>query len=259
MGRVTGVDGIKTGYTRAAGYNLVSSVRHKRRSIVAVVMGGRSGKRRNDQMQRLISRYLPKASRGKQRRLVAKRKSSGNSFAVAQVNLPRKGPVPTQRHRTVSAAQNRIIAAHATQTALATNVVPVNRKSEDAIRQRLLELSGKEQKKDDDRVAAPRPPTKIDRVTTASLKESDKSGKPRGWIIQIGATDSKQQAEALLGKAKNALPKMLADVSTYTETTTKKSSTLHRARFSGFSGKTEARRACKALKRRKFACLALKG
>ena len=38
---VKGVDGIKTGYTRASGFNLVSSVQRDGRSIVAVVLGGK--------------------------------------------------------------------------------------------------------------------------------------------------------------------------------------------------------------------------
>src|SRR4051812_12664651 len=40
LGRVEGVDGIKTGYTRASGFNLVSSVRRGNRHIVAVGLGG---------------------------------------------------------------------------------------------------------------------------------------------------------------------------------------------------------------------------
>ena len=43
LGRVEGVDGIKTGYTRASGFNLVSSVRRGSRHVVAVVLGGASG------------------------------------------------------------------------------------------------------------------------------------------------------------------------------------------------------------------------
>ncbi|TIM54829.1 MAG: D-alanyl-D-alanine carboxypeptidase, partial [Mesorhizobium sp.] len=42
LGRIKGVDGIKTGYTRASGYNLVSSVDDGDRRIVAVVIGGKS-------------------------------------------------------------------------------------------------------------------------------------------------------------------------------------------------------------------------
>ena len=42
LGRVDGVDGIKTGYTRASGFNLLTSVHRDGRSLIAVVMGGRS-------------------------------------------------------------------------------------------------------------------------------------------------------------------------------------------------------------------------
>ena len=45
LGRVDGVDGIKTGYTRASGFNLLTSVHRDGRSLIAVVMGGRSAAR----------------------------------------------------------------------------------------------------------------------------------------------------------------------------------------------------------------------
>ena len=45
LGRVDGVDGIKTGYTRASGFNLLTSVHRDGRSLVAVVMGGRTAAR----------------------------------------------------------------------------------------------------------------------------------------------------------------------------------------------------------------------
>ena len=62
LGRVKGVDGIKTGYINASGYNLVTSLKRDQRHIVAVVMGGRSGASRNNHMTDLINRYLKKAS-----------------------------------------------------------------------------------------------------------------------------------------------------------------------------------------------------
>ncbi len=58
LGRVQGVDGIKTGYTRASGFNIVTSVRDGRKSLVVVVMGGRSARARNDEVEMLISRTL---------------------------------------------------------------------------------------------------------------------------------------------------------------------------------------------------------
>ena len=47
LGSVRGVDGIKTGYTRASGYNLVTSAVADGRSVVGVVIGGRSGAARS--------------------------------------------------------------------------------------------------------------------------------------------------------------------------------------------------------------------
>src|SRR2546430_16663490 len=43
LGNVEGIDGIKTGYTHASGFNLVSSMRRGNRHLIAVVLGGRSG------------------------------------------------------------------------------------------------------------------------------------------------------------------------------------------------------------------------
>ena len=92
LGRVRGVDGIKTGYIRASGYNLVSSVKTGGRSIVAVVIGGRTGASRNAQMQKLIARYLPKASRRGGGRIIAK---SGGELEIAA--LPKSGPAAGAR------------------------------------------------------------------------------------------------------------------------------------------------------------------
>src|SRR3954454_10153091 len=43
LGSVEGIDGIKTGYTRASGFNIVTSLRRGNRHLVGVVLGGRSG------------------------------------------------------------------------------------------------------------------------------------------------------------------------------------------------------------------------
>lgn len=65
LGRVNGVDGIKTGYVNASGFNLVTSVKRDGRKIVAVVMGGRTAAQRDAHMVQLINTYLPKASRSR--------------------------------------------------------------------------------------------------------------------------------------------------------------------------------------------------
>jgi len=62
LGSVDGVDGIKTGYTRASGFNLLTSVHRGGRSLVAVVMGGRTAGARDAVMESLIAEHIAEAS-----------------------------------------------------------------------------------------------------------------------------------------------------------------------------------------------------
>ena len=58
MDEYPGVDGIKTGYTSASGYNLVTSLHKGNRRLVGVVMGGSSAKSRNRSMAGLLDSAL---------------------------------------------------------------------------------------------------------------------------------------------------------------------------------------------------------
>ena len=51
-----GVDGIKTGYIRASGFNLVASTKRHGRRLIGVVFGGKSAKSRDRHMRRLFER-----------------------------------------------------------------------------------------------------------------------------------------------------------------------------------------------------------
>ncbi len=65
LGRVEGMDGIKTGYTRASGFNLLTSVKRDGRHIVGVVLGGRSGASRDLIMANLIADNLGSGARSR--------------------------------------------------------------------------------------------------------------------------------------------------------------------------------------------------
>lgn len=52
----TGMDGMKTGYIKASGFNLIASAVRNERRIIGVVFGGRSGKTRNAHMRKLLDR-----------------------------------------------------------------------------------------------------------------------------------------------------------------------------------------------------------
>ncbi len=54
VGRVDGVDGIKTGYTRASGFNLMTSAERDGHRVIAVVLGGATAKSRNEHVEALV-------------------------------------------------------------------------------------------------------------------------------------------------------------------------------------------------------------
>jgi D-alanyl-D-alanine carboxypeptidase len=58
---VPGADGIKTGYIRASGFNIVTSVSRDGRKLLVVVMGGKTAKERNERVAELVARYMPEA------------------------------------------------------------------------------------------------------------------------------------------------------------------------------------------------------
>ena len=101
LGRIEGVDGIKTGYVNASGYNLVTSVNRDGRRIVAVVMGGSSGASRDATMTRLIQAHLPNAvpsRRGSDALLMARNDApAAPVVASAPSPLPRAVPIPAER------------------------------------------------------------------------------------------------------------------------------------------------------------------
>lgn len=62
LGRIEGVDGIKTGYTNLSGFNLMTSAKADGRHVVSIVLGGRSGASRDKIMADLVVANLPKAA-----------------------------------------------------------------------------------------------------------------------------------------------------------------------------------------------------
>jgi D-alanyl-D-alanine carboxypeptidase len=91
LGKVRGVDGIKTGFTEASGYNLVASVRREDKHIVAVVLGGASNAARDERMHQLIEDHIPHASA---RRTASPIMEAANLDDVPAVNPIRPAPAP---------------------------------------------------------------------------------------------------------------------------------------------------------------------
>lgn len=216
LGRVKGVDGIKTGYIRASGFNLVTSVNTGGRSIVAVVMGGKTGASRDAHMEELIAANLGKATKRRKRSMLVAR-AGGTRFdldtpSIASLSVA-EIPVP----------------AFASRTPDRTAEAAVNTLAE---------------------VQAPRPSEPIDAIQTASTSTRS------GWVIQIASLPSQNEAVEYLRNAQSRAAAILGARDPFVEEFEKGGVVYHRARFAGFESKSDAWGACKALKKFNYSCLA---
>ncbi|TAK49191.1 MAG: peptidase M15 [Xanthobacteraceae bacterium] len=106
LGSFEGVDGIKTGYTRSSGFNLVSSVRRGNRHIVGVVLGGRSGGARDATMRQLLAQHIGEGAARRTAPLVAERDGGEMKVASAETReAPRPAAAPAQTAPPIPAAR----------------------------------------------------------------------------------------------------------------------------------------------------------
>ena len=89
LGKVEGVHGIKTGYIRAFGFNLVSAASRGDRHVVAVIIGARSGKSRNIAMARLLDDAFKRVKPHRANQLIAQ----------TEIPMPRRNPMPMAARR----------------------------------------------------------------------------------------------------------------------------------------------------------------
>ncbi|MBZ8132358.1 D-alanyl-D-alanine carboxypeptidase [Afifella sp. IM 167] len=286
LGKVRGVNGIKTGYIRASGFNLVTSVEREGRHIIAVVMGGRTGASRNRHMVDLIHRYLDDAKPGMRTA----------PLVVAKVapprRLPEARPVLAFAQAAASApdAQSAIMAVSAPaderqqlQAKLASGYDPIAARIEEASEVAQLayvgqsandpiailtrraeakaaivaEEAAEDEANADAKIIMPEQRPRLASANGRSVRFAEPKALPRGWHIQIGAAPSEAGARSLLERAQSEAGSVISAASPFTQPVEKDGETLYRARFAGFAGKKEARAACARLKKKSFSCLAV--
>ncbi len=110
VGRYRGTDGIKTGYIRASGFNLVASVNRGGHRLIGVVFGGRSAGRRDAHMRRLIDRGFSRLTMLASIRSAPIPAHKPNRSAIRGANAA-DWRVQVGAFQSYAAAQSRVIAA----------------------------------------------------------------------------------------------------------------------------------------------------
>lgn len=295
--RYQGTDGIKTGYTRASGFNLVSSVHRDGKHIVAAVFGGKSAATRNAKMQKIIGRSFAKASRTRTR--------APASALVARAAPP---PQPAQRPQ----MQARAELAPPPQVRPAPPPPPAasadrGRSSIAVAKVRPVQIGNAAQEQAEPQRrqqfasagitaplrAAPRPPAQeyaprfvpetgalrpstfqaqaahLERVDTRPMQPPPQAlpppatrtvsrSAPRGpFEIQIGAFGSAAEAERRMIQARQRLGGMLDGYASVSVPVQSGGSQLYRARFRGFDA-TAANNTCSQMKTVQIDCFVIR-
>jgi D-alanyl-D-alanine carboxypeptidase len=105
LGNVEGVDGIKTGYTRASGFNLVSSMRRGNRHLIGVVLGGRSGGSRDATMRNLLAENLEKGATKRTVVAITERNPADGTVDVAEAETASRPAETAQSGSALAAAE----------------------------------------------------------------------------------------------------------------------------------------------------------
>jgi D-alanyl-D-alanine carboxypeptidase len=280
LGRVDGVDGIKTGYTRASGFNLLTSVHRDGRSLIAVVMGGRSAAGRDRIMENLIADHIAEASTSHTATAVADASPAepGVDPAVAPPVRARAAQIAEAKLERISATTRAANAAgegddgtgdEETETAepVLKAPAPAPRAGQPTAADVGFAKSpggAKTSTKNQARLAVastlvippdrPQQPAEDERrPARASAQDEGADASGRGWMIQIGAPENLAKANALLARAEERNRSTLAAAKPLTEKVRKGDATLYRARFAVLDS-ASAEAACRSLKRTGFSC-----
>ncbi len=290
LGRVDGVDGIKTGYTRASGFNLLTSVHRDGRSLIAVVMGGRSAAGRDRIMANLIADHLAEASTSRTATAIADVAPDANApareeppararAAAAPQRVAEREPEPSTGEGDNADGDDETAAPEATATAMPTTARASARSAAAerpalaakplksaadrlALASALVMPPERPQGQEPDRRRQPLPaPAQTTSFARAQPNAPAQAEDPRGegsatpgsWTIQIGATDDLAKANALLIRARERNGATLAAAKPITQTVRMGDGKIYRARFAMLDS-ASAESACRSLKRNGFAC-----
>ncbi|MGI2031451.1 D-alanyl-D-alanine carboxypeptidase [Rhizobium panacihumi] len=238
MYRYAGMDGVKTGYVNASGFNLVSAVNENGRRIIGVVLGGKSARSRDAQMEALLDRALGRET------LVAgadaKRSAAGVSEGLANVPTPFRNPSATPSTTEVM-ARTKLAGKSSSSLPGVTRSGPVP----------ALALGASSRSAAQDGIAAVAPSAPGAAVVSAD---------PKGWRVQIAAAGSRSTASRLLTRAQAILADHFGAVAPLiNEATSGSGSAMYRAQLVGFGDRRGAMAACSALQQYSVECFVLQG
>lgn len=279
-----GTDGIKTGYTRASGFNLVSSVRRGKKHVIGVIFGGASAASRNRAMRTFLNIGLVKASTEKTRKsstLVATAPRTDAPARIAAVPVPQRiaaRPQPDAAPAALAPSNVALVRVRPMPVAprkpappetasindllkSASDRTPAPALAPSTLEQQAQRLSRAEpvtapwttELRPGPRTANAKATVKAPPVQTVAATPAASAAR---FQVQIGAFPSAAEAERQLAAVRARAP-VLGQAKPLTQPVQQGEKTLYRARYAGLESNA-ANQACEELKKQGVACMVFK-
>jgi D-alanyl-D-alanine carboxypeptidase len=239
LNKFDGADGIKTGYIRASGFNLVTSAKRNGRRLVGVIMGGQSPYIRDKQMVAMMTKsFATTTGTGTMLAL-----SAPNSTTKAPATVAVAAPVSVPAALVAAAAMapvnpvTPIIAPTEDKASVQdSGIMPASISAGDPLLPLLKPGSGLQLAE----AGAPDPQA-IENVWHAG---------DTGFGVQVGAYSQYAPAQRAAVRVTKAMPSIFTD----SRIAIDESNKLYRARVVGLS-KADAEKACAQLKAQRADCM----
>lgn len=237
LGHYNGVDGIKTGYINASGFNLVASAERNGRRIIGVVFGGRSSKTRNDHMVTLLDRGFARVG----------------DIQIAHKSVPKPGIKPAPYGETTLASAKGASMKHLKFDPKTFEQGDIDLQTSQRFDTGFMALNAHKQFVDKRYNVTPTglKPT-VKSLGTVTKKKDFNSQNPlptsnkvkNVWGVQIGAFNSRIATETAVKTAKRLLPDDLRYArNTISPLVGAGRQYIYRARLTGYT-KTDAQKVC---------------
>ena len=243
LGSMPGVDGIKTGFTNASGFNLAASAVRDDHRLIAVVLGGSSTAARDLHVEDLLDAGFT----------VFKKREMGQQTTIAQ-NLREPLPVGAVDRAPTEQGDGDEAGVHIVVDGKAPRVhETIKSKGDDApaCTVKRVRVHHKLVK----RCVAPTADTGSQAKSAKTVQaQAAKAGSDGDWLVQLGAYKSSAQARAQLARMNTKFSEVL---SASDGGRVERASGNYRVRFIGLSA-DQAKDACETIKAQGQACLALR-
>jgi D-alanyl-D-alanine carboxypeptidase len=236
IGKVDGCDGIKTGFTNASGFNLVSSAKRNGKRYIVVVLGGRTAHERDERSAHLLE-------------LAFHRHKNLSTPSPLLAQTEDKKEMPQQPITPL----DTLVAQVDKETVIEENRPVDIRKVSSSSRQKKQLFNKDLQSTRSSASSVSDPHEEAHLITKAYLKKRE-----RTWSIQIGSFHNAHLAEMAALSCRRKLKQIFVEpIITVSKKAKNQKKHLFRARLAGFNEK-QAKEACRQLHQQGQACIVVR-